>query len=103
MVDNLKIALIQAHYTKATYKHPEFCSSILGAIDKETAEAWLKRARDSRRIEASAANILNEEVCEIFEAYAKGEKEHAIDECYDAIAVLVRMAEFIKSEKEGEA
>ena len=58
MVDNIKIALIQAHYTKATYKHPEFCSSILGAIDKETAEAWLKSARESRRIEESAANIV---------------------------------------------
>lgn len=91
-------AMIQNHYTKATYKHPKFCNS----MTHHTAQWHGHKAQVCREIiqvHPRAIHILNGEIHEIFEAYKNGEKEHAIDECFDAIAVLIRMVEFIKDEK----
>lgn len=84
------------HYHKACEKHPVFCTKF--ANDRMTAENLEHTLAIARTMENSAANILNEEYLEIFEAYVKGDKKHAIDECYDAIAVLIRMVEYIEGE-----
>lgn len=89
MIDNEKIAMMQAHYTKATYKHPEFCTRMLKYTDHREKEVFLNACRNIRKEEHTAQAILAEEIAEIYEAYTNGEKEHAIDECYDAIAGLV--------------
>lgn len=98
MLDQDKIARIQNHYTKATYKHPEFCKDFMVFdTNREYYEEVLRRIRNTKRNWPCAETILEEETGEIFEAYVNGRNEHAIDECYDAIAVLIRMVEFIES------
>lgn len=84
------------HYHKACDKHPVFCTRF--ANYRMTAESLEDTLAIARTLPMTAANILNEEYLEIFEAYVKGDKEHAIDECYDAIAVLIRMVEYIEGE-----
>lgn len=84
------------HYHKACEKHPIFCGAFLN--NQVTLESVRQVLWYARRNEATAQNILEEECYEIYEAYLSGDKEHAIDECYDAIAVLIRMIELIEGE-----
>ena len=95
---NKNFERILEHVNKAVEKHPKFCTSFCGRINDTIAEQKLELARTLRRVDPNAYHILNEEVCEVLDAYSKGETEHAIDECYDAIAVLLRMVEFIQEE-----
>lgn len=60
--------------------------------------ALLALSRIARKKDPCGQTVMGEELSEIYEAYIKGEKEHAIDECYDAIAVLLRFVDFIKGE-----
>ncbi|MCQ2106376.1 MAG: hypothetical protein MJZ26_11360 [Fibrobacter sp.] len=90
------IKRIIEHHAHACEKHPVFCKGF--ANERMSAENLEQTLFFARKLSPTAANILNEEYLEIFEAYVKGDKEHAIDECYDAIAVLVRMVEFIEGE-----
>jgi hypothetical protein len=53
----------------------------------------------ARRISASAVipeYILECEMAEIFEALERGDKEQAVEECYDLVAVALRFADAIK-------
>ena len=60
--------MANAHLIKARTKHPEF-------------------GKDS------FDEVLNEELEEMFEAIAKGDKIHAYEEAFDVIAVLLRFVE----------
>lgn len=40
--------------------------------------------------------ILECEMAEVHEAYARGEMAHAVEECYDAIAVLLRTIDVLE-------
>ena len=44
----------------------------------------------------SAEAVLNCELAEVYEAYARGDTAHAVEECYDAIAVLLRMIDVLE-------
>lgn len=84
------------HYHKACEKHPIFCK---GFVNEYCKLYGIKEALQiARKLEPTAQNILEEECLEIYEAYLQGDKVHAIYECYDAIAVLIRMVEFIEGE-----
>lgn len=84
------------HYHKACEKHPVFCTSF---VNECCNLRGIKEALQiARKLEPTAQNILEEECLEIYESYLQGDKEHAIDECYDAITVLIRMVEYIEGE-----
>lgn len=84
------------HLEKACTKHPVFCTSIISG--DHSRKKTLELIRMIVEKDPSAQNILGEEVTEIYDAYVEGDKQHAIDECYDAIAVLIRMIKQIESE-----
>lgn len=95
----IDVEQIQKHYEKACKKHPVFCEKLLikNSNEKEKT-ALLALSRIARKKDPCGQTVMGEELSEIYEAYIKGEKEHAIDECYDAIAVLLRFVDFIKGE-----
>lgn len=90
---------IWQHYDHAREKHPQFCHRLLpdwnAAELEEVISANLAKQRD--RIERGCEygnltfrEILDCEVSEAEEAMVNGNRAAAIEECYDAIAVLLR-------------
>lgn len=80
----------------AEQKHPKFCDAVL---DPDSRMSW---AESEYRIKARNAmtpeyadNILMEEVAEAFNAYSKGDLEHALMEFAQCGAVVVRCMKHI--------
>lgn len=85
----------------ASRKHPKFCDAVL---DPDSHVSW---AESESRIKARNAmakeyadNVLMEEVAEAFNAYQKGDKEHALQELAQCGAVILRIMEKIEKEIE---
>ena len=109
---------IRRHYWHAIKKHPLFCYGLLPVdvpnnqmSESEMLDAISRNLSASRRrIKAGYDNrnllwneLLNCEVWEITEAIAKRNTGDAIEECLDAIAILVRVALALKGiQKLGE-
>lgn len=117
----MKIEKIREHYEHAKQEHPYFCDrmnpsyltpeQIKFAIDDSL---HIIRERIERGYEVGNAEwdeILNCEIWEIHEAYANGDTAAAVEECYDAIAVLLRVVDVLEgrqalgnpNEKRGES
>ena len=102
------VSNILKHYAHAKEKHPYFCDNLLPRdIEppelpvEEQIELNLAIAR--RRIESGAKignllwnEILDCEVWEATEAIYERDYAHAVEECYDAIAVLLRTIDVLK-------
>lgn len=84
------------HYAKAIRKHPYFASKLTWC-DQAQVQFLLRKVRmitDSGDVsKIDAVSILDEEELEMLEAWNKGDREKAIDEAYDCIAVLFRIIE----------
>ena len=97
-----KTVRILEHYDHAKQKHPYFCDRLIpGAAD--TAEQ-LFRLRLNYHHEAqanmlSASTVLDCEIAEVYDAIEKGDKEEAVEECYDAIAVLLRIIDVLSGDQ----
>lgn len=112
---------IEYHYEHAKKKHPHFCDGLLPtevpdpyfpktkAMERDEIMAQIASKLSSRRNRIEAGNkyhnllwneILDCEVWEITEAMANGDTEHAVEECYDAIAVLLRTIDVIMGHQE---
>jgi DNA-binding GntR family transcriptional regulator len=94
------IEKIREHYAHAKLKHPHFCDKLSG-YDKsfikkllEYHRAGLTAETIQNRIEANRVFLC--EFYEIFDAIADGDKAAAVEECYDAIAVLLRMVDMLE-------
>lgn len=94
---------ICSHYWHAIDKHPYFADALMPAAwqAKGRAAILLKRARLALE-EATASHTVDAvsvqavEVAEIAEALARRDKAQAIEECYDTIAVLMRLIDAIE-------
>ena len=101
-IDAEVVLRIVEHYCHARAKHPYFADLMfLDENNSEEAKANLGTVRMILRMELKkgevyAETILNCEVAEICDAIARGNNDHAVDECYDAIAVLLRMVDVLK-------
>lgn len=94
---------IAAHYEHARAKHPYFCDRLFQPEQNEVRSIrvraiTLKGMRALCTVQKmfqalSAETVLDCELAEVYEAYARGDKAHAVEECYDAIAVLLRVVE----------
>lgn len=105
MNKNIVHQKLAEHYNKAVVKHPSFTSRL---FTRETAPLFKEMsnfdlhytreqlARENENMCDSAQSVLQCEVFEIQQAYAQKDYEHAIDECYDAMAVLLRMVEVLE-------
>ena len=94
---------IESHLYKACVKHPDFGVR----LPKQTvlaAEASLHICRENLVRKTSLGlvapdDLLACEMAEVWGAYAKGDIDNAIDEIYDAIAVLMRLVARLEAEK----
>lgn len=89
-------ARCEEHYHKAITKHPHFVDSLFEARNLQDAERTLVCARallaDARRDKSvTAEGLLACEMAEAIVEYGKWDNDKAIDECYDAIAVIMRI------------
>lgn len=106
------ISNILMHYAHAKAKHPYFCDKIAPVdLDKED-KGGLADYRKSVKMSLSNMRscieaLINEgeldwndlvlcELWEVDEAIANGDTAHAVEECYDAIAVLLRTIDVLE-------
>ena len=99
---------IAEHYNHAREKHPGFATDLFNETDPKCATFELDRVRRNLETTESAGcviaeTVLNCEIREAIQAFTDGDKDHAVDECYDAIAVLLRIVDVIEGrQKLGE-
>lgn len=86
---------VAIHYRHAKEKHPQFADRITN-WDADMAAYALRNSRVILEGEKrNAQRILDCEIMEALDAYTRGDHRAAIEECYDAVAVLLRMADMI--------
>lgn len=94
---------IAAHYEHAKEKHPVFADIL--THNNHTSAKHYKRLRDEAHAngDCSPLQVLLAEYAEVLEAIAVEDKAQAVYECYDCIAVLLRLIDMIEetAEKEG--
>ena len=101
-IDAEVVLKIAEHYCHARAKHPYFADLMfLDENDAEDAKRYLGIVRTILNIERKngelyAETLVNCEVAEICDAIARGDNAHAVEECYDAIAVLLRMVDVLE-------
>lgn len=96
----MNIDKIKEHYEHAKEKHPYFCD-IITCLSKEGADTHLDiyRATLAAELNANAVEASTLLLCEYQEAiqaYKKGDNAAAVKECYDAIAVLLRVIDVLE-------
>ena len=92
------------HLVHALTKHPYFAEKIydprtrvrgFDVFDRlDKARLRLKRHTEHKIVDSM--DVLDCEILEIVDAYITGHPDKAISECYDAIAVLMRMIMFFE-------
>ena len=94
--DKLRVA--KAAYYAACNKHAAFAKTLTDCPGKVAARnlAMLKWWNDENCAKVTAEHILNEEVAEIVDAWTNATPEVAYREIFDAIAVLLRMADTVE-------
>ena len=97
------IARIERHYLHAKEKHPYFCDRLIPEnYTQDDSEALLRMLRgdiaEGKRYSSlyAFANVLDCEIAEAECAVAKGDTAAAVEECYDAIAVLLRVVDVLE-------
>lgn len=94
---------IREHYEHAKRKHPRLANIFyLGHHDRagRILSAYRARIKDFGEMGiVETDDILHCEIAEIYEAYTDGRLADAKEECYDAIAVLLRMVDMIEAER----
>lgn len=100
---------VAEHYRKAVAKHPYFCDSVIDHFNGGPQTALAAKAMQEEHA-ANRAFVRFEADCEMLtpetllgckfagalEAYARGDTAAAVDECYDCIAVLLRMIDVLE-------
>lgn len=110
--DALHADRICKHYAHACEKHPYFCDKIapvdLDKEDKESLADYRKSVKSClsnvrSNIKALIKNgeldwndLVSCELWEVDEAIANGDTAHAVEECYDVIAVLLRTIDVLE-------
>lgn len=106
----MNIEKIKEHYEHAKEKHPYFCNSLLPTnmssdevkdeidLHLRTARLVVESMEEEERLLPQM--ILNCEVWEMNEAISNGDTAAAIEECYDAIAVLLRVIDVLEGRQE---
>lgn len=96
------VSNILKHYAHAKEKHPYFCDGLLPEYySREHTDRHLRGFR--RELKDAVAyrgvvvpHILNCEIEEAYNAIIYGDTTNAVEECYDAIAVLLRTIDVLE-------
>lgn len=96
----MNIEKIKEHYEHAKAKHPCFCDALTYhsrfGVMFELAKARDDLAFDIENKSVTPLTVLNCETWEALDAIVHDDKDQAIEECYDAIAVLLRTIDVIE-------
>lgn len=106
-LDAAVAAKIAEHYHHAKAKHPYFADILFDFGENnrtkriENARKILERDRERLSDEVDyfgvrATTLAKVECSEFVEALARGDKAAAVEECYDVIAVLLRMIDVLE-------
>lgn len=98
------IEKIKAHYIHAQQKHPYFCDKLTYCTNV-SADSSLCASRIilEKEIKNSHVSFMDVLICELFEAIkemADGNKERAIEELLDMIAVCLRGIDVLEGRQE---
>jgi hypothetical protein len=100
------VSAIERHYNHAKEKHPYFCDhKVPSTFIKEQIPESLSFYREYLEKQTKTNNIhwdavLTCEMLEIMEAICDNDDAHAVEECYDAIAVLMRVIDVLEGRQE---
>ena len=87
--------LIEKEFSHAVTKHPKFCDKFIDESRITWAEGEMRiKAKNSQPPEYADC-VLMEEVAEAFNAYSKGDLEHALQEFAQCGAVVVRCMSYV--------
>lgn len=105
-VEGINLTKIKEHYYHARQKNPDFCDELIPQnMDNDIVQAVIKHELASVREDIKKTEekgelcfsaLLNCEVWEIHEAVAKGDTKQAAEECYDSIAILLRVIDALE-------
>lgn len=91
---------VEKHYAHAVQKHPYFCDTIacLSAIGADTHLDIYRATLDAeiRAGNVEAKTLVECEILEAIQAYMHGDTAAAVEELYDAIAVLLRTIDVLE-------
>ena len=90
---------ILKHYNHALEKHPYFCDGILSPVEDYNEALANQRSRLAAAKSCGMVAACDLVDCELLEAYAEaanGNTARAVEECYDAIAVLLRTIDVLE-------
>jgi hypothetical protein len=98
--NGMNVDKIREHYEHANAKHPYFCDMItcLSDVGADT-HLDIYRATLAAEIGADSVEASTVLFCEYYEAiqaYTHGNTAAAVEECYDAIAVLLRTIDVLE-------
>lgn len=99
------IGRASAHYMHACEKHPHFADTLLPDnatpfdIRNRLKECRVELANESQQRRVNAMALLDCEVAEACHEIIRNNRQKAIEEIYDAIAVLFRMADLLEKRK----
>lgn len=96
---------ISEHYIHAREKHPYFADLFMLESDGLVAKYGLEKCRCQLEFAiknkgVTTIDVLRCEIAEIYEAASRDDKTQAIKECYDSIAVLLRMVDVLEGRQE---
>ena len=101
---NVHSRRLSEHYVHAVTKHRCFCDALFDerrwrsdggpGNHLDFARALCKSRKRAGRLDF--LDLADCEIAEMFDAYAKGDKAQAVEECYDTIAVLLRAVDVIE-------
>lgn len=99
------VAAIDRHYIHAKEKHPYFCDTLVPYMyGIEYSDGLLRVLRNilknAKPGRLMMTDVLNCEIEEMLNAIVHGETENAIEEAYDAIAVLMRVIDILEGRQE---
>ena len=95
---------IWAHYDHAREKHPHFCDRLTPTSSRTDTALMLPMLRKTIKALASRGalgwdTLLECEKWEVFDAIDKGDTTAAVEECYDCIAVLLRVIDALEEQE----
>ena len=99
---------VSQHYVHAYTKYPYFCDALFSERRKKCdggAENHLKLGRKllkdrMKERDCDFIDVADCELAEMFAAYSQGDEANAVEECYDAIAVLLRVIDVLEGRQE---
>lgn len=101
-LDGKTVGAIERHYFDAKEKHPYFCDMVTRDLwtvpDIQANLRYVRQyiSEDVKRHEVEAMSLIICEMREFEEAMTLKDTARAVEECYDCIAVLLRVVDVLE-------